>query len=104
VTAHFRDVPTSREGASASERKRIDALSLTLFGIAGLAATLSHLFLVGAIATIIAGTINCNCPCGNVLLFLAALVGGPVRQLQGYQAIWSVSALHGASNRSPKGA
>lgn len=59
-------------------------LSLVLLGIAALATALSHLPLVGAVAVIVAGAIGVIVIVHNVLLFLAALTGGLVRQLRGY--------------------
>jgi hypothetical protein len=59
-------------------------LSILLFGLAALAAGLSHLQVVGAIAAIVASAISLIVIIHNLLLFLAALAGGLVRQLRGY--------------------
>jgi len=57
-------------------------LSVMILGIGALAATFSHLPIVGAVGTVIAGAIGVILFVHNLLLFLAALIGGIVRQSQ----------------------
>lgn len=59
-------------------------LTILLFGIAALAAALSHLPYVGPLAAIIAGGIGIIIFIHDMLLFLAAVAGGLVRQMRGY--------------------
>jgi len=62
----------------------IPALLMTvmIFVIGGLAAALSHLPVVGAVGTVIAGAVGLILFVHNLLLFVSALVGGMVRQSQ----------------------
>ena len=54
-------------------------LTALMFAIAGLAAAMSHLPVVGAVGTIIAGAIGVIVLVHNALLFVAALIGGALR-------------------------
>lgn len=54
-------------------------LTLLMFALAGMAALLSHLPIVGAIAAIVAGAMGVIIIVHNLVLFLAALVGGATR-------------------------
>jgi len=57
-------------------------LSILILVFGGLAAVLSHLPIVGAVATVVAGAVGIVLFVHNVLLFVSALVGGIVRQSQ----------------------
>jgi hypothetical protein len=58
-------------------------LSLLILGIGAVAATLANQPVVGAIAAIIAGALWVILIIHNFLLFLSALIGGLVRQVEG---------------------
>ena len=58
-------------------------LSFIIMGLGGIAAALADRAVVGAIATIIAGALWVILIIHNFLLFLSALIGGLVRQVEG---------------------
>ena len=58
-------------------------LSLVIFGIGAIAASLADEPIVGAIAAIIATAVWVIVIIHNLLLFLTALIGGLVRQIEG---------------------
>jgi hypothetical protein len=57
-------------------------LSLLILVIGGLAAALSHIPIVGAVGTVIAGAVGFILFVHNLVLFISAFVGGIVRQSQ----------------------
>ena len=58
-------------------------LSLFIIGLGALAASLADRPIIGAVGVVIAGALGVILLIHNLLLFLAAFVGGLVRQLEG---------------------